>query len=133
MKSAVWSSVKYVLLSVILLVMPSRSAVPFNAPRPAALAQLPESRQVRAALDWFSTHLNWINEEQARLTEIPAPPFHEESRATAVKVLLAAVGLDVHIDKTGNVIGELKLVYNKTRQAAITKELSEIVSGAAAV
>jgi hypothetical protein len=33
----------------------------------------------------------------------------------------------------GNVIGELKLVYNKTRQAAITKELSEIVSGAAAI
>ena len=32
-----------------------------------------------------------------------------------------------------NLIGELKLVYNKTRQAAITKELSEIVSGAAAV
>jgi F-type H+-transporting ATPase subunit gamma len=36
-------------------------------------------------------------------------------------------------DNAGNVIGELKLVYNKTRQAAITKELSEIVSGAAAV
>jgi len=36
-------------------------------------------------------------------------------------------------DNAKNVIGELKLVYNKTRQAAITKELSEIVSGAAAV
>jgi len=36
-------------------------------------------------------------------------------------------------DNAGNVIGELKLVYNKTRQAAITKELSEIVSGASAV
>jgi F-type H+-transporting ATPase subunit gamma len=36
-------------------------------------------------------------------------------------------------DNAGNVIGELKLVYNKTRQAAITKELSEIVAGAAAV
>ena len=36
-------------------------------------------------------------------------------------------------DNAGNVIGELKLIYNKTRQAAITKELSEIVSGAAAV
>ena len=36
-------------------------------------------------------------------------------------------------DNAGNVIGELKLVYNKTRQAAITKELSEIVSGAAAI
>jgi F-type H+-transporting ATPase subunit gamma len=36
-------------------------------------------------------------------------------------------------DNAGNVIGELKLVYNKARQAAITKELSEIVAGAAAV
>ena len=36
-------------------------------------------------------------------------------------------------DNAGNVISELKLVYNKTRQAGITKELSEIVAGAAAV
>ncbi|WP_076592829.1 F0F1 ATP synthase subunit gamma [Herminiimonas arsenitoxidans] len=36
-------------------------------------------------------------------------------------------------DNAGSVISELKLVYNKTRQAAITKELSEIVAGAAAV
>jgi F-type H+-transporting ATPase subunit gamma len=36
-------------------------------------------------------------------------------------------------DNAKTVIGELKLVYNKTRQAAITKELSEIVGGAAAV
>jgi F-type H+-transporting ATPase subunit gamma len=36
-------------------------------------------------------------------------------------------------DNAKNVIGELKLAYNKARQAAITKELSEIVSGAAAV
>jgi F-type H+-transporting ATPase subunit gamma len=36
-------------------------------------------------------------------------------------------------DNAKDVIGELKLVYNKARQASITKELSEIVSGAAAV
>ena len=36
-------------------------------------------------------------------------------------------------DNAKNVISELKLVYNKARQAAITKELSEIVGGAAAV
>ena len=36
-------------------------------------------------------------------------------------------------DNAGNVIAELKLIYNKTRQAGITKELSEIVAGAAAV
>jgi F-type H+-transporting ATPase subunit gamma len=36
-------------------------------------------------------------------------------------------------DNAGNLIDELQLVYNKARQAAITQELSEIVSGAAAV
>jgi F-type H+-transporting ATPase subunit gamma len=36
-------------------------------------------------------------------------------------------------DNAKNVIGELKLIYNKARQAAITKELAEIVGGAAAV
>jgi len=43
------------------------------------------------------------------------------------------VAMKAATDNAGNVIGELKLIYNKTRQAAITKELSEIVSGAAAV
>ena len=43
------------------------------------------------------------------------------------------VAMKAATDNAGNVIEELKLVYNKTRQAAITKELSEIVAGAAAV
>ena len=36
-------------------------------------------------------------------------------------------------DNAGDMIDELQLLYNKARQAAITQELSEIVSGAAAV
>ncbi len=43
------------------------------------------------------------------------------------------VAMKAATDNAGNVINELKLVYNKTRQAGITKELSEIVAGAAAV
>lgn len=43
------------------------------------------------------------------------------------------VAMKAATDNAGNVIDELKLVYNKTRQAAITTELSEIVAGAAAV
>lgn len=43
------------------------------------------------------------------------------------------VAMKAATDNAGSVIGELKLVYNKTRQAAITTELSEIVAGAAAV
>ena len=43
------------------------------------------------------------------------------------------VAMKAASDNAGNVIDELTLIYNKTRQAAITKELSEIVAGAAAV
>jgi F-type H+-transporting ATPase subunit gamma len=43
------------------------------------------------------------------------------------------VAMKAATDNAGNVIAELNLVYNKTRQAGITKELSEIVAGAAAV
>ncbi|HTT08677.1 MAG TPA: F0F1 ATP synthase subunit gamma [Gammaproteobacteria bacterium] len=43
------------------------------------------------------------------------------------------VAMKAASDNAKNVISELQLIYNKTRQAAITKELSEIVGGAAAV
>ncbi|EAR22944.1 F0F1 ATP synthase subunit gamma [Nitrococcus mobilis] len=43
------------------------------------------------------------------------------------------VAMKAASDNAGNLIEELQLVYNKARQAAITKELSEIVAGAAAV
>ena len=43
------------------------------------------------------------------------------------------VAMKAATDNAGTLIGELKLIYNKTRQAAITKELSEIVGGAAAI
>ena len=43
------------------------------------------------------------------------------------------VAMKAASDNAGKLIGELQLIYNKARQAAITKELSEIVGGAAAV
>jgi|TARA_R110000850_G_scaffold277144_1_gene423859 F-type H+-transporting ATPase subunit gamma len=43
------------------------------------------------------------------------------------------VAMKAASDNAKKIIGELELVYNKTRQAAITKEISEIVGGAAAV
>ena len=43
------------------------------------------------------------------------------------------VAMKAATDNAGTLINELKLIYNKTRQAAITKELSEIVGGAAAI
>ena len=43
------------------------------------------------------------------------------------------VAMKAASDNAGKIINELQLIYNKTRQAAITKELAEIVGGAAAV
>lgn len=43
------------------------------------------------------------------------------------------VAMKAATDNAGSLMDDLKLVYNKARQAAITQELSEIVAGAAAV
>jgi len=69
--------------------------------------QLAETPELRSALSWFTKNLAWINDQQIRITEIPAPPFQEAARASVVKTLLVESGLNVQIDKTGNVIGEL--------------------------
>jgi tripeptide aminopeptidase len=106
-RAALNSSVNHVLLWVILAGMPVRSPSAPQGNRPSPGSQLTDIAAVRAAINWFSRNLTWINDQQARLTEIPAPPFQEAQRAAAVKVLLAASGLRVQIDKTGNVIGEL--------------------------
>jgi tripeptide aminopeptidase len=101
------SFVKHLVLWVILSCMPVRSASAPQGNRPSLASQIFDDAQVRSALAWFSRNLTWINDRQARLTEIPAPPFQEAQRAAAVKVLLASSGLNVQIDKIGNVIGEL--------------------------
>jgi acetylornithine deacetylase/succinyl-diaminopimelate desuccinylase-like protein len=93
--------------------MPVRSAASPHASRQAPGSRLTDSARVRAALDWFTPNISWVNDQQARLTEIPAPPFQEEQRAAAVKVLLAEAGLTAQIDKAGNVIGELRGVNEK--------------------
>jgi tripeptide aminopeptidase len=101
------SAVKPAIVCVILLCMPVRSSSAPQVNRPAATKRWMDNGQVRAALDWFAQNLSWINDQQVLLTEIPAPPFQEAPRAAAVKVLLASSGLDVKMDQTGNVIGEL--------------------------
>jgi len=101
-------TMKQVLVCAILLVMPVRSAAPSHTRRLTAGPRLVENVQVRAALEWFDHNLSWINDAQARLTEIPAPPFEEEARASAVNELLSESGLPARVDKVGNVIAELR-------------------------
>jgi tripeptide aminopeptidase len=97
--------VKHLVLWVILSIMPVRT--PGAPHRSLSVAQFAESPEVRSALSWFSRNLAWINEQQVRITEIPAPPFQEAARASLIKSLLQEAGLEVQIDQTGNVIAEL--------------------------
>lgn len=113
MKPASDWCLKSLLLSGILLSMPVRPVAHFPTHRASHFAQLSTNPQVRSALDWFAKHRAWIDDEQARLTEIPAPTFQEADRAAAVKVLLSAVGLEVSSDKAGNVIGLLRGTSDK--------------------
>jgi F-type H+-transporting ATPase subunit gamma len=59
--------------------------------------------------------------------------YHSVAENMASEQSARMVAMKSASDNAKNVIGELKLVYNKARQAAITKEISEIVGGAAAV
>jgi tripeptide aminopeptidase len=105
LKSLRNSSVKHLLLWVILSTMPVRS---LGSPHRAVPSpQFADTAELRSALSWFSQNLTWINDQQVRITQIPAPPFEEAARASVVQTLLAASGLEVQIDKTGNVVGEL--------------------------
>lgn len=101
-------TVKRALVCVILLAMAVRSVAAPHASRPVPALRLTDNARVRVALDWFTPNISWVNDQQARITEIPAPSFQESQRAAAVKDLLAEAGLSVQIDKTGNVIGELR-------------------------
>jgi acetylornithine deacetylase/succinyl-diaminopimelate desuccinylase-like protein len=108
-------TVKRAVLWVILLAMPVRSAVP--AHRASQTPPVSENADVRAALSWLKQNVSSITEEQSRLTEIPAPSFQESQRAEAVKALLSAAGLQVQIDKVGNVIGTLPGITTRTGQS----------------
>jgi len=71
-----------------------------------AAAALQDDARVAHVLEFLRADASATTDEQIRITEIPAPPFHEGARAAYMKKLLSAAGLRVEIDGTGNVIGE---------------------------
>jgi F-type H+-transporting ATPase subunit gamma len=71
--------------------------------------------------------------DQVLLRYIEAIIFQAVSENMASEQSARMVAMKAASDNANDVIDELTLIYNKTRQAAITKELSEIVAGAAAV
>jgi F-type H+-transporting ATPase subunit gamma len=88
----------------------------------------------------LKTHWDYIYEPDAKpvvdamlMRYIESLVYQGVAENMACEQSARMVAMKAASDNAKNVIGELKLVYNKTRQAAITKELSEIVAGAAAV
>ncbi len=77
-----------------------------NFTRKMAAAALQDDARVAHVLESLRADASATTDEQIRITEIPAPPFHEGARAAYMKKLLSAAGLRVEIDGTGNVIGE---------------------------
>src|SRR5271156_1286628 len=67
------------------------------------LAEMPDCAR---GLEWITKNVPWVTDQQVRLTEIPAPEFNEARRGEFLKTLFEATGLQVRIDKTGNVIAE---------------------------
>ena len=79
---------------------------PLWAQPTADLSSLQASPEYQVALDYLDQDSDRYVRELIQLTEIPAPPFAEESRAAAYLELLRAAGLDdVVQDEIGNVMG----------------------------
>ncbi len=64
---------------------------------------------------------------------IESQVYRSAVESVACEMSARMVAMKAASDNAGKLIGDLQLVYNKARQAAITKELAEIVGGAAAV
>jgi F-type H+-transporting ATPase subunit gamma len=73
------------------------------------------------------------NHDGRLMRYIEAPVYRGAVENVASEMAARMVAMKSASDNAGKLIGELQLIYNKARQAAITKELAEIVGGAAAV
>jgi len=107
---------------------------------PLSALQMSEEARVSEATSGTKHGWDYIYEPDAQtvideliVRYVEALVFQAVAENMASEHAARMVAMKAATDNAGNVIGELKLVYNKTRQAAITKELTEIVSGAAAV
>jgi F-type H+-transporting ATPase subunit gamma len=103
------------------------------------LLPLPEDR-LTEDLASKRPHWDYLYEPEARVVleellvrYIEAIVYQAVAENMASEQSARMVAMKAASDNAKNVINELTLVYNKTRQAGITKELSEIVGGAAAV
>jgi F-type H+-transporting ATPase subunit gamma len=91
-------------------------------------------------VEGLQEHWDYIYEPDAReildgllMRYIESQVYRGAVENVASEMAARMVAMKAASDNAGKLIGELQLVYNKARQAAITKELAEIVGGAAAV
>jgi F-type H+-transporting ATPase subunit gamma len=102
---------------------------------PLSAERLAQTADEKAAYGWDYLYepdpASVIDDLMTRYIE--ALVFHAVAENMASEQSARMVAMKAATDNAGTLISDLKLVYNKTRQAAITKELSEIVSGAAAI
>jgi F-type H+-transporting ATPase subunit gamma len=91
-------------------------------------------------MEGLQEHWDYIYEPDAReildgllMRYIESQVYRSAVENVASEMAARMVAMKAASDNAGKLIGELQLVYNKARQAAITKELAEIVGGAAAV
>jgi tripeptide aminopeptidase len=73
-------------------------------PQPPPVERLARSPAVARAVEWLERNAAWVTAEQVRITEIPAPTFHEAERAAYLKEFFLGLGLETEIDAVGNVI-----------------------------
>jgi F-type H+-transporting ATPase subunit gamma len=90
--------------------------------------------------DGLAEHWDYIYEPEAKkileqllMRYVESQVYRGAVENVASEMAARMVAMKAASDNAGKLISELQLIYNKARQAAITKELSEIVGGAAAV
>jgi len=91
-------------------------------------------------VDDLQDHWDYIYEPSAAelldgvlMRYVESQVYRGAVESVACEMAARMVAMKAASDNAGKLIGDLQLVYNKARQAAITKELAEIVGGAAAV
>ena len=115
-----------------------------NAQFVNTMTQKPELEQLLPIealdTDGLQQHWDYIYEPDAQaildgllMRYIESQVYRGAVENVASEMAARMVAMKAATDNAGKLIQDLQLVYNKARQAAITKELSEIVGGAAAV
>jgi len=102
---------------------------------PLSAERLAQSEAEKRAYSWDYIYEPGAKEvvDETMVRYVEALIYQAVAENMASEQSARMVAMKAASDNAKNVISELQLVYNKTRQAAITKELAEIVGGAAAV